>query len=263
MAGKPRVANPSDPVLWCKEAAERIRAQDTKAAILCYEEALRLRADVPDVWYNLGLLLETAGQRPAALRCHTKSAEMFPLDLRFCAERARLLSLEGKFTAALSAVDNALAIQPHSPALLANKAGYLVRAGDAAGAVAAADAALALDAANAAAFVNKANALMVIGDRVAAEASLRAGRAALPGDERITRVLANLLVRQEQFSEAVALTDEVLLTMPDDAEVWSLKGAALAYLGRKEEAVSAFERAMKIDPKEKSYRANRDAIRKS
>lgn len=157
-AGKPRVANPSDPVLWCKEAAERIAKGDTKAAILCYEESLKRKLDVPDVRYNLGLLLESVGQRTGALGCHTKSLELFPHDLRFHAERARLLSLEGKFTAAVSAVDDALAIQPLSPTLLANKAGYLVRAGDAAGVVAAADAALALDAANAAAFLNKANA---------------------------------------------------------------------------------------------------------
>lgn len=102
----------------------------------------------------------------------------------------------------------------------------------------------------------------MLGDRAEAVASLRTGRGALPGDERITRALVNLSVRQEQFSEAVALTDEVLLTMPDDGEAWSLKGAALAYLGRKEEAVFAFEQAMKIDPKEKSYRRNRDALRK-
>ena len=67
MAGRPRVQNPSDPVLWCKEAASRIEAGDRKGAIYCYEESLKIRPDVPDVWYNLGLLLETIGQQTQRL----------------------------------------------------------------------------------------------------------------------------------------------------------------------------------------------------
>lgn len=69
MVKKPCVQNPSDPVLWCKEAAARIEAGDHKGAIYCYEESLKIRPEVPDVWYNLGLLLEKIGQPTAALGC--------------------------------------------------------------------------------------------------------------------------------------------------------------------------------------------------
>ncbi|MCQ2356928.1 MAG: hypothetical protein MJ014_08015 [Methanocorpusculum sp.] len=40
---------------------------------------------------------------------------------------------------------------------------------------------------------------------------------------------------------------------PEDDEMWSIKGAACVYLGRKDEAVAAFGKAMKINPMEKSY----------
>ena len=72
MVKKPCVQNPSDPVLWCKEAAARIEAGDHKGAIYCYEVALKIRRVVPDVWYKRGLLLEKLGQPTAAHVCYTK-----------------------------------------------------------------------------------------------------------------------------------------------------------------------------------------------
>ena len=125
------------------------------------------------------------------------------------------------------------------------------------------DAALAIDPANAAAFANKANGLVVLGKTGDAEEVLRSGREAVPTDERIAKILANLLVRTGKWEEALAVAEEVLLITPEDDEVWSIKGAACAYLGRKDEAVAAFGKAMKINPKEKSYKHNRDAIKSS
>ncbi len=84
----------------------------------------------------------------------------------------------------------------------------------------------------------------------------------MPDDCRLLKLLANLQIRSKEYEAGLASIEKVLLLDPNDAESWSLKGAASAYLGRKEEAVSAFEQAMKLDPKEKSYRKNRDAVRK-
>ncbi|HJK25353.1 MAG TPA: tetratricopeptide repeat protein, partial [Methanocorpusculum sp.] len=123
--------------------------------------------------------------------------------------------------------------------------------------------ALAIDPANSAAFVNKAHALVALGENGEAESVLRNGKEAVPEDERIAKMLANLLVRTGKWEEALTIADEVLLVTPEDDEVWSIKGAACAYLGRKDEAVAAFGKAMKINPKEKSYKQNRDAIKKS
>ena len=126
MARRPSVTNPSDPVLWCKEAAARIEADDPKGAIYCYQESLKIRPNIPDVWYNLGLLLEQTGESTAAFGCYAKSSEMFPEDYRFPAERARLLAASGKYLDAVIAVSDALSINPHSALLHANKAGYLI-----------------------------------------------------------------------------------------------------------------------------------------
>lgn len=93
---------------------------------------MQYRPDVPDVWYNLGLLLEDTGLETAALGYHTKSSEMFPADHRFFAERARFLTSAGKYLDAVVAVSDALAVNPRAPLLHANKTGYFIRAGDAA-----------------------------------------------------------------------------------------------------------------------------------
>lgn len=125
------------------------------------------------------------------------------------------------------------------------------------------DTVLAIYPENAAACANKAHALIVLGNSDEAETALRSGRTAVQTDERIAKMLANLLMRTNRSAEALALADEILLTGLENDEVWSIKGAACAYLGRKNDAISTFERAMKMNPKEKSYKHNRDAIKKS
>ena len=58
---KPRVLNPSNPILWCKEGAARIEAGYSKGAIYSYEESLKIKSYVWNVWYSLGVILEEMG----------------------------------------------------------------------------------------------------------------------------------------------------------------------------------------------------------
>ena len=262
MSRKPRVANPSDPVLWCKEAAGLMARGDEKGAIFCYQESVKLRPGVSDVWYNLALLFEKNGERKEALATHITAGKLFPGDHRFPAERARLLAGSGKYSEAVAAASDALLISPHSPTLLANKAGYLIFADDPGEALQTAEQALAIDPGCSLAILHKAHAQAALGDAAKAKDTLRTGLSAMPDDCRLQKLLANILIRNKEYEEGLASIEKVLLLDPNDAESWSLKGAASAYLNRKEDAVSAFERAMKLDPKEKAYRKNRDAVRK-
>ena len=95
-----------------------------------------------------------------------------------------------------------------------------------------------------------------------AKDTLDLGLSQNPDDARQHKMHANLQLRNGEYEEGRISIEKVLLQTPDDAESWSLKGAAHAYLEQKEPAVLAFETAMKLDPKEKSYRKNRDAVKK-
>ncbi|HJJ50461.1 MAG TPA: tetratricopeptide repeat protein [Methanocorpusculum sp.] len=262
MSRKPQVGNPADPVLWCKEAVLRLNAGDEKGAVFCYQESIKLRPGVADVWYNLALLLEKNGDTKESLATHSAAEKLFPGDHRFPAERARLLAGSGRYLEAVIAISNALEISPYSPTLLANKSAYLLFAKDAAGSLQTAEQALAIDPRCSLAYLHKAHAESELGDTDKAKETLDLGLSQNPDDARLLKMLANLQLRNGKYEEGRILIEKVLLQIPKDAESWSLKGAAHAYLGQKELAVLAFEQAMKLDPKEKSYRKNRDAVKK-
>jgi len=263
MSKKPRVANPSDPVLWCKEATSRMESGDTRGAIFCYGESVRIRPGVPDVWFNLGCLFEKNGETKEALTTHTTAAKMFPADFRFPAEHARLLAESGKYSDAVNAISEALTISPYSPALLANKAGYLIFAGDTDGALHTSEESLSIDPSCVPAYLHKAHAQTLLKKVNEAKETLTAGLTAVPDDSRLLKMQANLYLRCNEYEAGLASIEKVLLLTPDDAESWSIKGVACANLERKEDAVVSFERAMKLDPRQKSYRQNRDAVKKS
>ncbi len=151
---------------------------------------------------------------------------------------------------------------PYSPPLLANKAGYLIFAGNPNEALQTVEQALAIDPNCALAYLHKAHAQAALGNAAKAKDTLRTGLSAVTDDCRLQKLLANILIINKEYEEGLASIEKVLLLDQSDAEIWSLKGAASAYLNRKEDAISAFETAMKLDPKEKAYRKNRDAVRK-
>lgn len=257
---KPKVANPSDPVMWCKKAAELLESDDLKGAAYCYEESLKLRPGVADVWFNLACIFEKMNDKNAALGAFASAQKVFASDFRFPAERARILAQAGKYKEAVECMDSALEINPYSALLHSNKAGYLIFDKDAKSAVEEANKALEIEPSFSSAFLHKAHALIVLGDCEAAKSVLEEGLSLNYKESRLMKMKANLLVRTGGYEEAACVLDEILLENAKDDEAWSLKGAALANIGDKEGAVAAFDKAMEINPKNKSYKANRSHI---
>jgi tetratricopeptide (TPR) repeat protein len=54
---------------------------------------------------------------------------------------------------------------------------------------------------------------------------------------------------QGQFQQAVQLADAILKQQPDDAQLWTLRGAALSQLGHPKEGLASFEKALAISPR--------------
>jgi cytochrome c-type biogenesis protein CcmH/NrfG len=55
-------------------------------------------------------------------------------------------------------------------------------------------------------------------------------------------------LRDGNFAEAAERSRAALLKDPNDARLWTLNGHALAGVGRRIEALQAFQRALKLDP---------------
>lgn len=75
---------------------------------------------------------------------------------------------------------------------------------------------------------------------------LAAGLVAQTADQKTEAIIGAL--RAEQYDKALNLLGPALKESPGDAQLWTMQGVALESLGRKQEALSAFRRALKISP---------------
>jgi Flp pilus assembly protein TadD len=62
---------------------------------------------------------------------------------------------------------------------------------------------------------------------------------------------AEYMVKGEQYAEAIPLLQKVVADNPRDADAWNYLGFATRKLGRKEEALGYYQKALALDPKHK------------
>ena len=82
-----------------------------------------------------------------------------------------------------------------------------------------------------------------------------------PRDAASIDRLAMVRFGEQRYEAALALYRQVLELTPDSAQTYSNIGAALYYLGRPDEALRHFERAVEIDPNLETARAGLEALR--
>jgi len=259
MVKKPKISNPSDPVEWCREASSLLEKEDYKGAAYCYQESLKLRPGVPDVWFNLACIYDKLGGRDAAIQCLLTSSKMFPGDYRFSAEHARLLAESGRYKEAVESVSAALQINPQSHILLSNKAGYLLFLKEDEKALELADEALSIFPGYVAASLHKAHALVNLGRLDEAIIVLSSSS---QDDSRVVKMLTNIYIRTGNMIDGLKKAETLVEMTPNDDQAWSLLGSARAYTNDKKGAADAFMKAMKINPREKTYKENLTSLKR-
>ncbi len=90
----------------------------------------------------------------------------------------------------------------------------------------------------------------------AAAAEYRAFLAQQPDDGVAQAALGAVYVQQKRYRDAVAAFREAARLQPGDADIWSNLGTGLAITGDLPGAISAFERALEIDPNAETARRN-------
>jgi protein O-mannosyl-transferase len=222
-------------------------------AIPALRQALALRPDYPEADYNLGNALLDAGRlkeaeaqfrdivrrRPAFAAAHVnlgntlyrlrrfreaETAYRRALDLRPLPEAlaglGNLLSESGRAAEALPYFEQAARLTPGSPDTLYNLGLCLSRL-----------------------------------DRPA-QAEEAWSRAAQAGSLEARRALGPIYLRQGRLTEAAEHLRVYLAAHPREPAAWINMGIALARLGDAKGARDAFEQALRLDPKNKTARAN-------
>src|SRR5660398_150697 len=66
------------------------------------------------------------------------------------------------------------------------------------------------------------------------------------------------LNRLGKYQEAITAFDKALEIDPQDRTAWNNKGLALANLGKYQEAITAYDKALEIDPQDKLALINKE-----
>ena len=82
-----------------------------------------------------------------------------------------------------------------------------------------------------------------------------------PNDARAIELLARLQFVRERYLESFALFQTLVELDPDNADLHANLGATLYHLGRIEDAIRSFERALSLDPTLASVRTTLDQLR--
>jgi predicted O-linked N-acetylglucosamine transferase (SPINDLY family) len=114
-------ANPAHPqamAAWFNLGVELVQAGDPNQAVICYRNALALKADFHEAAINLGLALESAGQMEAALATWQQALQPEATRRQLLNQRGRLLEQAGRFAEAEQALRASLTSGAAQPDVL-------------------------------------------------------------------------------------------------------------------------------------------------
>ncbi len=183
-------------------------------ALPLFEEALTLKSDLAEAWYNKGVSLLRLKRYEKATVCFDKVIRLKPNDAdAWHGKGAALFELE-RYEEAIACFGEAIRLEPDLAEAWYNKGTALAGLERYEEAISCFDEAIRLDPDFAMAWCNKGVALS----------------------------------RLEQCKDAIPCLDEAIKLDPDDAEAWYNKGTALIGLEREEEAIPCFDEATRLNP---------------
>ncbi len=151
--------------------------------------------------------------------------------------------------------------QPETADSLTTKASALVAAGAYEAALTAFEEALRLDPRHVPALQGKANCYVQLKRKAEALEAHRRVRSADPKNLESLRAIARLLAEDRRWRECLEVVDDLLRVRPNEPAALEVKGDALTNLGRRPEALAAYEGAAALDPTNGNLRQKIEEVR--
>lgn len=225
---------------------------DYDAAIVAYDQAIRIKPDFREALYNKGIALRRLGQYEAAIAAYDQALAIKPNDHKALYNKGVALDELGQYDEAVAVFDQALALKPDYYEALNNKGVSLGKLGQYEAAIAVFDQALALKPDKHEALYNKGIALSNLGQYEAAIAAYDQALAIKPDDYGTWDNKGYALATQGYFDEAIACLDKAVAINPQHANAIYNKAYVVSRLGTLDEALVLLQKAIALDPK---YRA--------
>ena len=230
---------------------------DNRQALAAYEAGLKLAPTNVDLLVGAALAEQRLGRWEAALQHLTRAAALDPRSANTARRTARTLVFLRRYPEALAAAERGLALAPTNLNIIEERAIVPLAQGDLAGARAVVRAALpTVDPAELLAFFGNYQDLYWVLDDAQQQQLLTLPPSAFDNDRGTWSIVrAQTYWLRKDPAKAKVYADSAQLAMaeqlratPEDGQRHVIRGLALAYLGRKAEAIQEGERGVALLP---------------
>jgi predicted O-linked N-acetylglucosamine transferase (SPINDLY family) len=212
------------------------RQSEIDEAARLYQDALELNPRRPEALLGLGALLLPKGDVAQAQRLFLSCCGIAPDRAEAWSALGATLLLTGDHRAAETALAEAQRLAPDDVATAVRRADAAMRCGTAQQELARLEVALEHDPANAALLTARAFLRDGAGDRDASIEDLMVATVLRPEEAESQRLLAQVLVRANRVSDALAALDRAIVLEPKDLGLLNNRAATLLRLNRHREA---------------------------
>lgn len=241
-------------------AASQLQQGRIDAAEHAAREALRLDERMAHAWHYLGVVLHRAGRHAQAEQAMDRALELLPASPEVHLARAGWRIEQQRLPEALAEAERAVAIEPGDHRTWAMLGDARSRLGLADEAIRAYRAALRLNERDVASREALARLLAGGGKADAAHRTL-AERSGARADARTLVALGVADFNRQRYALAEDAFRKAVASSPELAEGWEKLGMALARMKRDEDAATALDRALSLEPRLVEARIERAALR--
>jgi len=195
-------------------------------AIKCFNDAIRITPNIPELHNNLGVAYQNAGQYEAALSCYQRAVHLRPAYTEACYNAGSVLEQLNQPVKALAAYIEAFRLNPKFP----NTGSSILRI-----------------------FSDSQN-------QVDLEGFLKPGTGSPRDDPYIHYHLGNLYWVQKRWEKSEAHFRQMLDNLPGFADAWVGLGNTLQDEGRHDEARQCYFKALGLEPDSALARYNLGAL---
>lgn len=246
-------------------------------AIKAYDEAIRLDPNFAAAWHNKGNALSSQGKYDEAIKAYDEAIRLDPNNIFAWGDKGMILDRLARYDEAIQSISKAISINPgYSPYSLITKGHDHYDAGEYDVAIMYYDEAIRLDPEDASGWLNKGLALhkqdkldeaikcydevIKLNSKINLSLDSNNRTVAIRHFNNITITLlnpsyaepwifkGNALCGQKKYDDAIKAYDEAIRLDPNLTTAWHNKGYTLFFQDKYEEAIKAFDEAIRLSP---------------
>ncbi|MDB9445793.1 CHAT domain-containing protein [Anabaena sp. CS-542/02] len=221
---------------------------DLVGAVISYNQAIAIKPDAFEYWFNKGLTLFHLEDFAEAVASYDQAVALKPNHYKSWYNRGVTLGELGEFEAAIASFNQAIEIQPQNPEAWSGKGLALLKLGQISESISSYDQALDLEPQDPYTWYYRGIALAIDEKYLEAITSYDKAIAIQPDFHEVWIDRGVVLFNLGNWNQAIASWDQALATQPDLYLAWYNRGIALERLGNIEEAIASYDKAIVIKP---------------